>query len=332
MLFTGTGTMKRKALLIILSLCFLIISLCIGGCHQQQRQAEHSKIVVDGAGRQVPVPLRPQRIVSLNYGIDEIVTALVPAEQIVAYSRWAGDEEITFLTKEQAQKVGKRVQLTTEAIFSLRPDLVITSTATDRALVDSLSSLGVPVVMTINPTNYREMKLKVATVAQAVNREAEGRQLLEKMDRRLLALQEKLDQLPLEKRKTVVAFSFSGAFGRRGMLFNSLLEEARIINRAAVTLEDGTEAVIGKEQIVAVNPDIFLLPSWNYHKEADAVAYGRSIMEDPAFAHVKAVVNKQGLVISDRYRFVSSHHIIDAIEALAQGVYPELFTEVKKND
>ena len=47
---------------------------------------------------------------------------------------------------------------------------------------------------------------------------------------------------------------------------------------------------------------------------------------------MKAVKNKQLLPISDRYRYVASHHIVDAIENIAYAVYPEVFPEGRPVD
>lgn len=63
---------------------------------------------------------RPQRIVSLTYGTDEILTDLVDIKRIMAYSRWAGDSEISFITKEQAYTVGRKVPENTEAVYALQ--------------------------------------------------------------------------------------------------------------------------------------------------------------------------------------------------------------------
>ena len=90
--------------------------------------------------------------------------------------------------------------------------------------------------------------------------------------------------------------------------------------------------MISKEQVVQVNPDMFLLPTWNYDKHSDPEKFARELMEDPAYRNVKAVKNKKMVYVSDRYRYVASHHIVDAVENIAYAVYPELFPEGKPED
>ena len=93
-----------KKLLMIISLLLLVFTV---GCSKQQAAdvpappaADVAYSVTDDAGRTLHFEHKPQRIVSLTYGTDEILTDLVDIKRIMAYSRWAGDSEISFITKE----------------------------------------------------------------------------------------------------------------------------------------------------------------------------------------------------------------------------------------
>ena len=48
-------------------------------------------------------------------------------------------------------------------------------------------------------------------------------------------------------------------------------------------------------------------------------------MNDPAYKNVKAVQNRQLKFVSDKYRYVASQHIVDAVEKIARTIYPEFF-------
>lgn len=155
-----------KKLLMIISLLLLVFT---AGCNKQQAAdvpapsaVDAAYSVTDDAGRTLRFEHRPQRIVSLTYGTDEILTDLVDIKRIMAYSRWAGDSEISFITKEQAYTVGRKVPDNTEAVYALQPDLVVASTATSSDLVRSLEGLGVPVYIARSPHNYQQMCEKSA--------------------------------------------------------------------------------------------------------------------------------------------------------------------------
>ncbi len=314
----------------------LLLALLTGGCSDKERaltemppQNNTAYTVVDDAGRMLQFTQRPQRIVSLTYGTDEIVTGLVDIKRIQAYSRWAGDSEISFITKDQAYTVGCKVHDNTEAIVALQPDLVLASTATASDLLSSLQGLGIPVYVARTPHSYQEMCTKIKGIAAAVGEQEKGEEMVRDMDVRLQRLERRLQQIPPSQRRVAVAFNFTSAMGRRGDLLDSMLTMAHVINGAAVISENtknehGTPA-ISKEQVVRIDPDIFMLPTWNYNNKQDVQGYAYAVMNDPAYRNVKAVRNKQIKFVSDKYRYVASQHIVDAIENIARAVYPEIF-------
>lgn len=118
-----------KKLLMIISLLLLVFT---AGCSKQQAAdvpaspaADVAYSVTDDAGRTLHFEHKPQRIVSLTYGTDEILTDLVDIKRIMAYSRWAGDSEISFITKEQAYTVGRKVPENTEAVYDCSLTLLL---------------------------------------------------------------------------------------------------------------------------------------------------------------------------------------------------------------
>ena len=326
--------MKKIYLLIMLMLALLAFG-CTKNTPADNVVSENSSAtisysVVDDAGRTLHFEHKPQRIVSLTYGTDEILTDLVDSKRIVGYSRWAGDSGISFITKDQAYKVGRKVQENTEAVFALRPDLVVVSVATSSELVSSLEGLGVPVYISRSPHNYKEMCSKIMGVAHAVGEADKGREMVRDMDEQLQKLEARLNKIPASQRRVAVAFNFTSAMGRRGDLLDSMLTMAHVINGAAIISDDSNDGnlkaqTISKEQVVRINPDIFLLPTWNYNNKQDVEGYAYAVMNDPAYKDVKAVQNKQLKFVSDKYRYVASQHIVDAIENIARTVYPEIF-------
>lgn len=294
--------------------------------------SQGSYSVKDDAGRTVVLKEKPKRIVSITYGTDEILKVLAGPERIAAYSRHAGDPEISFLSEADVKRVGKKVEYNSEAIYALHPDLVVVSTSTGADVLQTLESMGMTVYVAMSPKTYPEMKQKVRNLGLAAGEPEKTEALLKRMDTRMGALEKRLQALPDEKRKTAVAFTMTGPMGRKGELFDSMLNLAHVINGAATVHPLGVKGQISKEQVVQVNPDIFLLPTWNYDKHSDPEKFARELKEDPAFQNVKAVKNNQLVYISDRYRFVASHHMVDAVENIAYAVYPELFPEGKPKD
>ena len=72
-----------------------------------------------------------------------------------------------------------------------------------------------------------------------------------------------------------MAFSMTGPMGRKGELFDSMMKLAHVINGAATVHPLGMKGQISKEQVVQVNPDMFLLPTWNYDKHSDPEKFAK---------------------------------------------------------
>ena len=291
-------------------------------------EASTAYTVTDDAERKLSFAKKPSRIVSLTYGTDEILTEVVDTKRIQAYSRWAGDNEISFITKEQAQKVGCKVHDSLENILKLEPDLVVASIATSNELVQSLEHMGIKVYIARSPHNYQEMCAKIVNLAEAVGEKAKGEALVSKMNERMQALEQRLSKLPDSKRKVAVAFNFTSAMGRRGDLLDNMMTMAHVINGAAAVtppISEHGSVVISKEMVVGINPDVFLLPTWNFNNKQDIKGYAHAVKNDPAYRNVKAVKNDQIKFVSDKYRYVASQHVVVAIEAIAKAIYPELF-------
>ncbi|MEE1229892.1 MAG: ABC transporter substrate-binding protein [Phascolarctobacterium sp.] len=291
-------------------------------------EASTAYTVTDDAERKLSFAKKPSRIVSLTYGTDEILTEVVDTKRIQAYSRWAGDNEISFITKEQAQKVGCKVHDSLENILKLEPDLVVASIATSNDLVQSLEHMGIKVYIARSPHNYQEMCAKIVNLAEAVGEKAKGEALVSKMNERMQALEQRLSKLPDSKRKVAVAFNFTSAMGRRGDLLDNMMTMAHVINGAAAVtppISEHGSVVISKEMVVGINPDVFLLPTWNFNNKQDIKGYAHAVKNDPAYRNVKAVKNDQIKFVSDKYRYVASQHVVEAIEAIAKAIYPELF-------
>lgn len=321
---------KIKRLASLVFLC--LICLLLAGCPARQtggkvQNSQGSYTVTDDSGYTMTLAAKPQRIASLSYGTDEMLVELVAMDRILAFSRWADDPEITFITAGQAAQVKKRALPYAEALIALRPDLIVAATSTLRPeALQTLREVGIPVYISKSPKNLEEVKHKVGNLARVVGEENNGQRIINRMEEALQRLEEKLAPVTPDKRKCGMAFDFSGVIGSKSSLLADIFNYARIKNGA---LREGGidqgENRLSKEQIVAINPDIFLLPTWNYDGYSGVQAYRQQIMNDPAFRHVAAVRNNQVKLVSDRYRYVTSQHVVISIEVFARTAYPELF-------
>jgi iron complex transport system substrate-binding protein len=118
-----------------LTLALLLCGLLSQGC-----RSEEGITVIDGLGREVQVPERIERVVTLAPNVTELVAAAGALDRIVGV-----DSESDYPPPVAGlPKVG-HLHPSLEAIAALRPDLVIASTSGNPpSLEGSLAALGVP--------------------------------------------------------------------------------------------------------------------------------------------------------------------------------------------
>lgn len=322
-LFFEDGMWKKICTLFFLPL----VIFALWGCGMSSA-SRGTRTLVDGVGRRVQLPEKPSRIVSLTYGTDEILVDLVDSGRIAALCKYAGDEDITFVTKEERDRVGRVVDGEVEGILSLKPDLVLASSSTPLQVVEVLTASGVPVYVSGIPATYEAMKGKVRGVAEAVNEKEKGEALVAEMERRLAVMEEKLRVISADRERTALGLSFRGILGKKGSLFSDVLRLAHVRDGAAVyEIPKGASAYLSLEILPKIDPDVILLPTWRVKTEDDPKKFADGLLENPTFQEIKAIKNGRLIPFPEKYKYVMSHHVVDAIEAAARAVYPEVIGE-----
>lgn len=145
------------------------------------------------------------------------------------------------------------------------------------------------------------------------------------------ALEKKLSVIPPDQERKALGLSFRGILGKKGTLFAEVLEMAHVKDGAAIydirEIPRGSSTFISMEVLPAIDPDVILLPVWQSGMHMSESEFAHEILSNPAFQDVKAVKNHRMVPFPERYKFVMSQHITDAVEASAKAVYPELFDD-----
>lgn len=317
--------MKRRFwFLLLLAWAALILSGCFGKLpFGQPPNAPAGYTVTDSTGYVLHLPQKPQRIVSLSIGTDEMLLALVPAERIAALTYWADDGGISNIT-EEAKKVPRRVKASAETILGLQPDLVIIPDWQPPELAQILRDAGIAVYVYKQPTMIEPIKQTIAEIARVVGEEEAGAQVVAHMDGELAQITDKVQQIPAGERQVAVRYTLTGGSGGKGSTFDDICRRAGVENGAALAGLEG-DGTLSKEQIIAVNPDLLIMPTWDYSGKTDLQQFKTSVAEDPALQPVKAVRQQRLMFIPDRYLSCSSQYIVEGVKALAQTAYPKYF-------
>jgi len=199
---------------------------------------------------QSPSPTAPQRIVSLNLCVDQLLMTLVPPERIASItwlSRTEGDPSLLPLARRIAVNHGGA-----EEVLAAHPDLVIAGLFTTGTTRRLLRQAGVP-LLEIEPTSdWEGIRRTTRQIAAAVHAGERGEPLLTAMDKELAQLPARVAARPVR------AIGWGGSADDvpgRDTLFNTILESAGATNLGARA--NGTQS-FDVEQVLRVRPQVLL--------------------------------------------------------------------------
>lgn len=303
--------MLRKTLLLTL----LIVLLA--ACAPQATPAP--EVLQDGLGREIAFDGPAQRVVSLAPSNTEILFAVGAGSQVV------GRDEFSDYPAEAAsvESVGGSFgEYSVEAIVALEPDLVLAAEINTPELVKQLEDLGLTVYYLKNPTTLEEMYKNLSTVAFLTGHGDESNSLVESLQARVKAVDEKL--LSISARPTVFyeidATDASKPYSYGPGTFGHLLIE-RAGGTNLVTLAGITDPYpqVSLEQIVATNPSAIILGDsmWGVTPESVQARAGWDALD--------AVKNNQIFAFDDNLVSRPGPRLVDGLEQLAKLLHPELF-------
>ncbi|HEX5735846.1 MAG TPA: cobalamin-binding protein [Blastocatellia bacterium] len=185
--------MNRKSFFtfILLAAVFTLPSACA-----QKRQAPAAdRVFIDEQGRAVKINSDPQRIISLAPSVTETLFALGLSDRIVGVTSYCD------YPPEAAQKerVGDTMRPSLEKVISLKPDLVIASTASQlEQFVQRLDELGVPIYVS-NPRLLFDLLSSIERIGEITGVKERALDLSRGLRERIEAIERKSAELEKPK-------------------------------------------------------------------------------------------------------------------------------------
>ena len=108
----------------------------------------------------------------------------------------------------------------------------------------------------------------------------------------------------------------NGGTGHKGSMSNSVFETCNIENLAA-RYENFAGNYLGKEQIVALNPERLIVLDWSFggqHKSA--ATRKKEVLEDPGYQSIDAVKNGRVIILPMKYFNCNTQYVINNMEKL----------------
>jgi iron complex transport system substrate-binding protein len=271
----------------------------------------------DVLGRSVTIEARPQRIVSLAPSITETLYAIGAGPQIVGRTDYDNyPPEV-----EAVPSVGgfDASAISVETIVALEPDLVIGGSIYQADLANTLQDAGLTVIV-LEPENITDILTTIQILGDVTGHIGEADAVITDMRVRIDAVTEKIAAIPEDDHPLVFYEVWHEPLMTAS---NKTFIGELIVLAGGVNIFGNLEEAyptISAEQIIEENPSIILGPSSHSDQLTAAMIAARSGWESLKAVQDEAIVIIDGDIISR-----AGPRVVDALEAIAAALHPELF-------
>jgi iron complex transport system substrate-binding protein len=274
-------------------------------------QTNAGRVVIDGTGRRVTLPVHVNRVVSLAPNLTETVYALRLGDKLVGDTN---DCDKPAAAKSKPH-VGDPVNPSLEAIVAQRPDLVLATAINRMATVDALTRLGIP-VYTTDPQTVLQMLDSAQGMADAMGAQEQGAKLVSQLRGRLDALHVRLANQPVQHVLFVIWDEPLVTIGQ-----NTFIEDAlRWAGAESVVLSQQKWPQISMEEVLRLQPEYIIFAAHNEGARQDL----KEMRARPVWRDLDAVEMGHVVDVSEE-ALRPSPGLVDEIEKLAHELHADAF-------
>jgi len=270
-----------------------------------------TRVVVDEAGRQVRLPQKIDRIVSLAPNLTEIVYAVGAGDRLVGRTSYCDYP----LAAKAVPEVGDTMQPSVERIIALKPQVVLISTASQlETFAKQLDEQRIAVYVT-NPNSVDQVFSSIETLGHLFGTTDQAKQVAADLRRRTQAVEAAVANQPPIKVFYQISDEPLYTIGRDAFLTDLIRRAGGI----SVTADVPTAFPrYSDESALASQPDAIILPTGGSIGKANSTAA-------PALRNTPAVRNNRVYKINDDILARPGPRLIDGLEQLARALHPEAF-------
>ena len=273
--------------------------------------AGETRVVTDEAGRQIRLPQKIDRIVSLAPNLTEIVYAVGAGDRLVGRTSYCDYPPAAKAVPE----VGDTMQPSVERIIALKPQLVLISTASQlETFTKQLDEQRIAVYVT-NPNSVDQVLSSIETLGQLFGTTEQAKQVAADLRRRTQTVESAVANRPAIKVFYQVSDEPLYTIGREAFLTDLI----RRAGGVSVTADVPTAFPrFSDEAALASQPEAIILPSGGSMGNANSKVA-------PALRNSPAVRNNRVYKINDDLLARPGPRLIDGLEQLARALHSEAF-------
>jgi iron complex transport system substrate-binding protein len=295
---------------------FVASALILAACASQAAEPAGPVQIMDGLDREITLEGPAQRIVSLAPSNTEILFAVGAGSQVI------GRDDISDFPADASNvtSIGSTFgELNTEAILALEPDLVLAATITAPEQLQTLESLGLTTFVLANPMNFEELYENLATAGLLTGHSEEAADLADELRARVEAVTTATaGAAPASVFYEVDGSDSSAPWTTGAGTFQDLLIDLAGGANVASGIQGWGQ--IDLEALVTSDPEVIMFG------EGPFIATTiETLAVRPGWDGISAVQMGRVVPIDTNLVDRPGPRLVDALEAIAEALHPELF-------
>jgi iron complex transport system substrate-binding protein len=267
--------------------------------------------ITDDAGRQVQIPARVDRVISLAPNLTEIVFAVGAGNRLVGRTSYCD-----FPAEAKAvTEVGDTLHPNLERIIALKPQVVLISTASQlEVFTQQLHSQNIAVFVT-DPHDLEGVFRSIERIGEIFGEKDQANLLVQKLRGRTNAVEQAVKQNPPVR----VFYQVSGEPLYTAGHDSFVTDLMRRAGAASVTADvPGAWPRYSNESALAARPEAIILPTGGSMGEANSNV-AEALRQSPA------VLQGRVYKINDDHLARPGPRSVDGLEQMARALHPEAF-------
>lgn len=218
----------------------LVIACILSGCTTENfgqsakfAGKDNAIVVTDDTGYQVKLKKKPEKIMTNNIYLDNILLGLVEPEKMLSVSKNMDNSAKSFGNMVSSLVENKITNPGLEAVLALKPDIFIVNEVIGADKIQSYRDMGIPVYVVRLSTNIEEVKNEIIKLSRLVGEEHRGKILVQKMNDKLARIERNIPQELHYSKSTVLVSANYTSYGGKGCMYDDICKHAKIRNGIA---------------------------------------------------------------------------------------------------
>ncbi|MER2029186.1 MAG: ABC transporter substrate-binding protein [Solibacillus sp.] len=269
--------------------------------------------VVDDRGVEVTFEEVPETIISLQPSNTEILFELGVGEQIVGATEFDTYPEAA----QEIERVSTSTVINAERIVELDPDVVIAYTIGDETQITQLEDAGLKVFVIASAATFDDVYSDIIQLSEVMGVEDKGDEVVADIKAQIETVQEKTADIDAKKKAYYEVSPAPDLWTTGSSTFQQeIMDHANVEN---IFADQKSWISVTEEDVITRNPEIIITPA-TYMENAVEEILGRT-----GWDKIQAVTDKAVYLVDGDIMSRPGPRIGEAVEIMAQSVYPELF-------